>query len=114
MAEDRLRRVWISIQFLSAVIIKPLKVAIGVGVTDHISLICLTQNRQYDLVTLGSFDGSYVSPADLSGFTNTNARVHGDENNVLKIESVSMSGSMVLRTLHPFPCGCIKFRPIGL
>jgi hypothetical protein len=45
MAEDRLGRVRASIQFFSAVIIKPFKVAIGVGVTDNISLIGLTQNR---------------------------------------------------------------------
>jgi hypothetical protein len=45
MAEDRLGRIGVSIQFLSAVVIKPLKVAIGVGVTDNIPLICLTQNR---------------------------------------------------------------------
>ena len=45
MAEDRLGWVGVSIQFLSAVIIKPLKVAIGVGVTDDIPLSRLTQNR---------------------------------------------------------------------
>jgi len=60
-------------------------------------------------MTLGSFDGFYVSPANFYGFAKAHARVYGDEHNVLKVGSVSVGGSMVFGAFQPPSCHCINF-----